>query len=151
MRRSADPAARRCAGDEGVVSAFVVIFAVALVFMAALVVDGGRMLSEHRHTGNLADSAARAGAQQISADAIRAGRAEVLDEEAAEEAACDFLAHSGHACDGSDTFASADGNEVTVQVTGSIDLLLLAGGPQVVRNEGTACVALGITDATTVC
>jgi hypothetical protein len=123
----------------------------ALVFVAALVLDGGRMLSEHRHTGNLADSAARAGAQEISLDAVRAGSAEVLDERAAEAAACDFLAHSGHACDGSGTFAVADGNEVTVQVTGSIDLLLLAGGSRVVANEGTACVAVGIDEATTLC
>ena len=47
--------------DSGIVTAFVVIFAVALVFVAGLVLDGGRMLAEHRQAGNLADSAARAG------------------------------------------------------------------------------------------
>jgi uncharacterized membrane protein len=148
---SIERAASRGSGEEGMVTAFVTIFALALVFVVALVVDGGRMLSEHRHTGNLADSAARAGAQAISGDAVREGRAEVLDEAAAEAAACDFLQHSGNACDGSGTFADAEGNQVTVQVTGTIDLLLLPGGSPQVSSEGTACVALGITDATTTC
>jgi hypothetical protein len=37
---------------------------------------------------------------------------------------------------------------VVVNVTGTIDLLLLAGADRTVRGEGTACVAVGITDGT---
>ncbi len=142
---------RRGRSDEGMVTAFVVVFALALVFVVGLVVDGGRMLAEHRHTGNLADSAARAGAQVISEEALHANRAEVLDEAGAEAAACDFLAHSGHSCNGSGTFAAAEGNQVTVQVQGSVDFLMLPGGPQQVTAEGTACIVLGITEPTTAC
>ena len=129
--------------DRGWVTAFVVIFAVALVFVAGLVLDGGRMLSEHRRAGNLADSAARAGAQAISEDLVRAGAAEILDTDAAEDAACAFMASTGYSCS-----AVAVGNRVDVTVTGSIDLLLLPGASPQVEAEGSACVAVGITDAT---
>lgn len=133
-------------GDDGMVTAFVVVFAMALVFVTALVVDGGRMLAEHRHAGNLADSAARAGAQAISDSAVRRGDEVVLDQAGAQAAACAFLANAGSACGGG-TSASADGNRVTVTVHGTVDLLLLPGGSRPLVAEGTACVAVGITDA----
>ncbi len=132
--------------DQGMVTAFVVVFAVALVFVAGLVTDGGRMLAEHRRVGNLADSAARAGAQAISEERVRIGDEVVLDAGAAQDAACAFLANTGYPCSGGST-ASATGNSVTVRVTGSIDLLLLPGGSKTVSGQGTACVAVGITDA----
>ena len=129
--------------DGGWVTAFVVIFAVALVFMAGLVLDGGRMLAEHRRAGNLADSAARAGAQAIDEDLVRDGAAEILDTDAAETAACDFVTAAGYTC-----AAEAVGNQVDVTVTGSIDLLLLPGASPDVQAAGSACVAVGIAAAT---
>lgn len=148
MSRRDARARDRGARDQGMVSAFVVIFATALVFVAGLVVDGGRMLSEHRKVDNLADSAARAGAQAISDDAVRAGETvNVLDEAQAVNLACAFLADAGNGCGGGTTVAVA-GGEVTVTVVGSIDLLLLAGGARTVRGEGSACVAVGIDSAT---
>lgn len=143
-----EAAIARRTGDQGMVSAFVVIFATALVFVAGLVVDGGRMLAEHRKVDNLADSAARAGAQAISDDAVRAGETvNVLDEGQAIDLACAFLANAGNNCGGGTTVSVA-GGEVTVTVEGSIDLLLLAGGSRPVRGEGSACVAVGIGSAT---
>ena len=129
--------------DSGFVTAFVVIFAVALVFVAALVLDGGRMLSEHRRAGNLADSAARAGAQAIDEELVRAGEAQILDTAAAEAAACGFVSDTGYTC-----AAEAVGNRVDVTVTGSIDLWLLPGASPEVQADGSACVAVGIADAT---
>ena len=130
------------------VSAFVVIFATALVFVAGLVVDGGRMLAEHREIDNLADSAARAGAQAIAEDRVRAGETvNVVDEARAVDLACAFLANAGNGCGGGTT-VTVVGGEVTVTVVGSIDLLLLAGGSRPVRGEGSACVAVGIGSAT---
>jgi hypothetical protein len=134
---------RSGADDGGWVTAFVIIFAVALVFVSGLVLDGGRMLSEHRRAGNLADSAARAGAQEISEDLVRAGATEILDVDAAEAAACAFVASTGYAC-----AAQAAGNRVDVTLTGTIDLLLLPGASPEVEAEGSACVAVGILDAT---
>lgn len=134
---------RPTSDDEGFVTAFVIIFAVALVFVAGLVLDGGRMLSEHRRAGNLADSAARAGAQAVSEDLVRAGAPEILDTGAAEAAACAFVASTGYSCS-----AHAVGNRVDVTVTGSIDLLLLPGASPEVEAAGSACVAVGIAAAT---
>jgi Flp pilus assembly protein TadG len=136
------------ATDQGMVTAFVIVFAMALVFVSGLVVDGGRMLAEHREVNNLADSAARAGAQAVSDDAVRRGdRANLLDEAEAIGLACALLAQADHPCGGG-TSVAVQGNEVVVTVSGSIDLLLLAGADRPVRGEGTACVAVGMTDGT---
>jgi uncharacterized membrane protein len=140
-----EPAGDR--GDRGMVTAFVVVFSTALLLIAGLVVDGGRMLAEHRRVDNLADSAARAGAQAISEDRVRNGDEYVLDVDAARAAACDFLSGTGYPCSGGSS-ASAVGNTVNVTVTGSIGLLLLPGGTKTVSSEGTACVAIGIAAGT---
>ena len=141
---------RRMANDEGVVTAFVVIFAVALVFVTGLVLDGGRILAAKREAGNLAESAARAGAQEISDAAVRSGSPVILDAEAAPAAACQFIANTGE--DVSCT-ARADGNQVNVTLSRSVDLLMLPVGNQTFTVDGSACVARGITGAepTAVC
>ncbi|HEX6418712.1 MAG TPA: hypothetical protein VFZ77_09450 [Acidimicrobiales bacterium] len=121
--------------------------AVAPVAVAPVAVEAGVLAgAEHRHVDNLADSAARAGAQVISEDAVRAGSPVVLDPAGAVAATCGFLADAGEPCGGG-TGASVDGNRVTVTVRSTIDLLLLPGGAKPVAAEGTACVAIGITDA----
>jgi len=137
---------RGARSDEGMVTAFVVMFAVALLFVAGLVLDGGRILAAHREAGNLAESAARAGAQAVSEDAVRNGDPIVIDQAAAVAAACEFLDRALRPCGGG-TSASADGNVVTVTVEDSVDLLLLPGGPRSLRADGTACAAVGITGA----
>lgn len=133
-------------GDEGVVTAFVVIFAVALVFVCGLVLDGGRVLASKREAKNLAESAARAGAQAISEDAVRNGEAVILDAGGAADAACAFLAQArdGQGCGGG-TYVETAGNQVTVTLDSSVDLLLLPVGTQAFSVDGTACIARGIT------
>jgi hypothetical protein len=126
------------------VTAFVVVFAVALLFVTGLVLDGGRILAAKREAGNLSESAARAGAQQISEEAVRAGGAVVLDAEAAESAACAFLARAEHPCGGG-TGASAAGNTVTVTIADSVGLVMLPLADQTFTVDGDACVAVGIT------
>jgi hypothetical protein len=134
--------------DEGMVTAFVVVFAAALVLMAGLVLDGGRMLAEHRRVDNLADSAARAGAQAISEDAVRAGRNDaLLDPGEAVGLACALLSDAGHGCGGGAS-VSVTGNEVTVSIDSSVDMWLLGGADRPVHGEGSACVAVGIASAT---
>lgn len=151
---SAHPAAPDGTGerDGGMVTAFVVVFALALVFVAGLVYDGGRMLASHRQAENLADSAARAGAQAISDPAWRATGQIVLDEEAARAQACSLLARAGHPCGGG-TQVSVTGDTVSVTVRFSIDLALLPGASQQVEGHGSACVVTGITgtEATATC
>jgi uncharacterized membrane protein len=134
--------------DRGMVTAFVVVFALALVSVSALVVDGGRMLAEAREVDNLADSAARAGAQAISDERVRAGSPTILDPDGAATAACAFLARAGRSCANPGTGVAVEGNTVTVTVRGRIDLLLLPGTAKTVSARGTACVAVGIATGT---
>ena len=147
MRRRNIAEAGRSSTDEGMVTVFVVMFAVALVFMVGLVVDGGRLLAESRQARNVADSAARAGAQAISDDAVRTGQAVILDPDQAHVMACNFLANTHYTCQGGST-VSVVGNQVTVDLEGSYDLTLLPGASPTIRATGSACVAVGITAAT---
>jgi Flp pilus assembly protein TadG len=134
------------------VTAFVVMFAVALVFVCGLVLDGGRLLAAKRQINNTADSAARAGAQGISEDAVRAGDAIVLDPAIVQDKACAFLQRADHPCSG-DASVDTEGNEVIVTITESVDLLMLPLGAQSITSTGSACVARGITgnEATAQC
>jgi uncharacterized membrane protein len=135
---------RRGDSDEGMVTAFVIVFAAALIFICGLVLDGGRILATKREAGNVAESAARAGAQAISEDAVRSGADVVLDPGGVRTAACAFLGRAGYACGEAATVGS-DGNRVTVTLHESVDLVLLPVGSQSFTVSGTACVARGIT------
>ena len=57
--------------ERGSVTVFVVIFTIALVFVAGLVFDGGQILAARREASNVAESAARAGAQAIDEGELR--------------------------------------------------------------------------------
>ncbi len=133
--------------DRGMVTAFVVIFSLALVFVVGLVLDGGRMLSAHRQARDVADAAARAGAQALDEDAVRRGDDIVLSASDAPQAACTFLSRTPYEC--ADADISVDGNEVIVLVRGTVDLELLPGASTAVEAEGRACVAIGIDVSTT--
>ena len=134
----------RRARDEGVVTAFVVIFAVVLIFMTGLVLDGGRTLVAYRESRNVADAAARAGAQAIDEEAIRSHSPQLLDPGLAHTRACAILAHSEFTCGiDADVFTGAD--SVTVTVHTDVDMWLLTGVTSSFDVEGSACVAIGIT------
>ncbi|MGH9187270.1 MAG: pilus assembly protein TadG-related protein [Acidimicrobiales bacterium] len=143
---------RRMSRERGIVTAFVVMWSFALIAMTGLVLDGGRVLAEKREARNVAESAARAGAQKLNAQAVRNGDAVVLDGNEAPLAACAFAARAGYHCPDTAT-ARAEGNEVIVTITETTRLLLLPMADQTFRVEGTACVARGITggEATAVC
>ena len=131
------------------VSAFVIVWAVCLISVTGLVLDGGRILTEKREARNIADAAARAGAQELDETAIRLGRARRARRSgAAEAAACTFLS-TGPATSAARARPGpcAAGNEVTVTVEETISLLLLPVVPQTFVVTGQACVAYGITGA----
>lgn len=107
--------------DRGSMSAFVVCLALAFLMLAGLSVDGGRLVAARTRAADLAENAARAGAQEIVD--IRAGVRRV-DPVAARRTASAYLA--AHGVDGSVTVA---GNRVvvTVEITQRPTLLRLAG------------------------
>ena len=98
--------------ERGAVTAFVACFAVALIAVFGLVVDGGLILASRRQAFNAADAAARAGAQAIDESALRAGRPLTLDASEARERAADYLAAVGLA-----GVVDVAGERITVTVT----------------------------------
>lgn len=103
---------RRRPSNEGAVTAFVAVVAVALVMVAGMAYDGGQVLAAHASARGDAAKAARAGAQEIDLEALRATGDVVLNPSAAEAAALAFLADAGAV-----GTASVEGNAVTVTVT----------------------------------
>lgn len=105
--------------ERGALSAFVVVLTTTLVLVAGLVLDGGRMLAARREVQDVAQNAARAGAQAVDVAAVRGGLTS-LDAARAVDAADAYLARVGHA--GS---ARVAGDAVEVTVTDTVPMLLL--------------------------
>ena len=112
---------RRLSEEEGTISAFVAVLAVALVAVAGLAYDGGQIIRATAEARDLAGAAARAGAQQLATAEVHAGRA-WLDPTAAEHAAAQYLAATGAAGEVSVTDTDV---RVTVSVTQPMRLLPL--------------------------
>lgn len=129
--------------EEGVITVFVVALTLALMLVAGLVYDGGRVLAARQLARDLADSAARAAAQEIDLDALRSGAPPALDTLAAEAAAEGYLDALGY--DG-EVVVTGDRVEVTVSLTTRIVLLQLAGVPdRTVTGTGLARIVRGVT------
>lgn len=112
--------------ERGSVTAFTVVFALALLICAGLVVDGGAKIQAHREAYAVAEEAARAGAGQVDIDRAytTGGRFEV-DTAKALAAARDYLGVGGHP--GSAAMAGARTIKVTVTVAKPTVLLSLIG------------------------
>lgn len=110
-------------GDEGTVTAFVVIITTAVLMAAGLVVDGGAVLAGRREAVHAAEQAARAGAQALDTDVLRR-RDVAFDTRRAHAAAQAHLRRAG--VEGSVSF---DGARVRVhtRVRQGLSLLRLVG------------------------
>ncbi len=134
---------RRPRGEDGVITVFVVGLSLALMLVAGLVYDGGRILASRRQAHDLADNAARAAAQAVDIDALRSGDAAMVDPLGAQAAAEEYLNRTGY--NGAVT-VSADRVRVTVSITTPMALLQLAGiRARTVTATGEARIVLGIT------
>ena len=98
--------------ESGMVTAFVVVFTLALLVMAGLVLDGGLALSAKVQAIDDAQAAARAGAQAIDIPLYRSTGQITLDAQAAVADAESYLAQAGHT-----GTVAVDGDQVTVTVT----------------------------------
>lgn len=103
--------------DRGSISAFVVSLVVVFVAVAALVVDGGRFVAARSNAADVAENAARAGAQELRR--LRDGTFELDPDRAAESA------RSSLAAQGLSGTATADTRRVTVTVTTSVAPVML--------------------------
>jgi Flp pilus assembly protein TadG len=59
--------------DRGSVAVFTVVFAVAVIFLTALIVDGGNAMNARERAADIAGQAARAAANDISPATLRQG------------------------------------------------------------------------------
>ncbi len=126
---------RRLDDDRGSVSIFMAVIAVAFLVVAGLAVDGGNKLGALSEARDIADNAARAGAQAVDTDAYRNTGEPTLDPVAATQAANAYLASVGHA--GTVTVA---GSTVTVTVTISVPTRFLPGPYTVTATEQATAV-----------
>lgn len=131
--------------ESGQLSVFVTILTIPLIALAGLVFDGGSVLAAHQQALSEAFEAARAGAQALDANALRAGGAVEVDPVAARSAALGYLATLGRT-----GTVSVTGAQVTVRVSFTHPLAVLSAlGVGPVNVSGTASVSAvrGITEA----
>ncbi len=119
--------------ERGSITAFVAVVATALVLVAGMAYDGGQVIAAHNAARNDAERAARAGAQQVDLDHLRATNEPRLDPAAAETAAIQYLERTG--ATGTATVSDAS---ITVTVTRTQPMLILPGPDRVITVRETA-------------
>lgn len=124
--------------ERGSITAFVAVVATALVLVAGMAYDGGQVIAAHNAARNDAERAARAGAQQIDLDYLRAAGETRLDPEAARTAAVEYLERAG-----ARGIATVSGASITVTVTRIQAMLILPGADRTFRVSETATAVDG--------
>lgn len=120
--------------EQGAVSTFVAVIALALLMAAGLAIDGGRKVNALREASDLADNAARAGAQAVDLNTLRNTGEVRLDPDQAEQEARDYLAALGHTAQS----VTVRGDTVNVTIDLTVDPVLLPTGPITVTATETA-------------
>jgi Flp pilus assembly protein TadG len=127
--------------ESGSVSAFVAVIAVGLVMVAGLVYDGGQVLAAQATARDLAANAARAGAQELDLDALRADGIAVLDPDRAATAAQGFLLATGAEGD-----VAVSGPDITVTVRVTARMRILPVPDRTVEASDRATATTGVID-----
>jgi hypothetical protein len=123
FRAAGDPHDSR---DAGAATLFVIGLSTMLLVLAGLVVDGGLAINARAEAADVAEQAARAGAQEIDEGVLRdTGQIELGD--GAVGRAEDFLFASGFVAGGGEVGEiTVVGDEITVGVTRQYDTMLLS-------------------------
>ena len=148
---------RRPSGENGAVAVLVLMLTPMLLALGGLVLDGGRAISARQQAANLAEQAARAGADTLDVSALRADGTNTLDQAAATAAACRYvtLTEPTWHCTATVTFTSGvsgsgrAGEQLGVTVTGRTRTVLLGlVGINTIRvgGQASARAATGITN-----
>jgi Flp pilus assembly protein TadG len=130
-------------GDRGQTTAFIAVVATALIMVAGLAYDGGQYLRAYLEASDLAEAAARAGAQAAGPDHLFGGDA-TLDPATAKANVNTFVAEAGHP--GTATTSVSPGS-VTVTVTLSQTAHILPLGTKSISATATAAPVRGVTTA----
>lgn len=119
--------------EQGSITAFVAVVAIALVMVAGMAYDGGQVIAAQAQAHGVAAKAARTGAQQIDISHLRATGETTLDPGRAEAAALGYLRRAG--VEGS---VSVEGPDVTVTVSITQPMRILPTSDRVVFVTQTA-------------
>lgn len=131
----------RTTGDQGQITPMIAILTTALLVLAGLAIDGGRLLATRRAANAVAAGAARAGAQAMDTAALRTGTSR-LDHNRAAQNAHAYLTASG----ATGTVQVTD-SHVTVEVTlrsRPVLLSIIGIGERSVTGTGTARIVRGL-------
>lgn len=122
------------AREQGAVSTFLAVIALALLMAAGLAIDGGRKVNALRDASHIADNAARAGAQAVDLDTLRtSGELRLLPDQATDRVD-QYLASLGYTA----TQVVVTDAAVTVTVDITVEPVLLPTGPMTVTATETA-------------
>jgi Flp pilus assembly protein TadG len=130
--------------EAGFVSLYVVVITVGLLAMAGLVIDGGNALAAREQATDVAQQAARAGADALSPDSLRGSPTGLTATPAAAQAAANRVLDTA-AVTGT---VSVDGDNVTVTVIVHKDTTILSAfgvGPIEGKATSTATALHGTT------
>lgn len=128
--------------DRGSVSALVAVVAVGLVMVAGLAYDGGQIVTAQATARDLAANAARAGAQEVDLDEVRASGQAVLHPDRATTAALDYLATTGYT-----STITVDGPTITVSVHVTQPMRILPLPDRTVTATDTATAVTGTQES----
>ncbi len=123
--------------QSGAVALFTAVMVLALLATIGLVLVGGQKITALREATNIADNAARAGAQHVDLDSIRDGGPAELDSAAAIAAANNYLSVVGHS-----GTPVVSGDTITVTVSITYNAVLLPIGPVTVSATESASARL---------
>jgi Flp pilus assembly protein TadG len=150
MQQHAQQQSRKRGNDAGAATVFVVAFAVVLLVLAGLVVDGGLAINARQQVTDDVEQAARAGSQQLNLATLRDGGIVEIDAPLAREAAARFLVKRGYPAAGIQV--SATNQQVTASATiqrKTALLSLIFIDHFTVTAHGQARPAVGITGEVT--
>jgi len=114
---------RRLADETGSVSFVIIVIVIISVLMTGLMVDGGSIRNARRASADVAQQAARAGAQEIDRNHFLAHEEVVLDTSRARQAALAVLG-----AEGVPGTVAVNDKSVTITVTQPVNLILLGSG-----------------------
>ena len=136
----------RASDERGQVTVFVVIFMVALIGLAGLVIDGGVALAARRRAVNEAQAAARAGAEALDEALYRSSGTRKLDQNAAEANVAKYMSAADPGAVYTVNFPADDTVEVDAHFDQSMNILGVFGVDSITaRGHGSARTVHGVT------
>ena len=130
--------------DRGSVSATYAVLALAMLAAVSMVVNGGRRMSAVAEAADIADNAARAGAQAIDLEEWRASGNVAIDRAQAEQVVQDFLDLPELTDRVSSHTVQTDGGTVTVDVVVPVENFGPTIGDIDVTGRGVADAVEGV-------